>query len=254
MKASVLFNGYYLSNLCLCLLYIYVRIHIKTQSLGDESNSIWNVLLEQQIYCIILLVGTVKVFQSPSWEATLSSFFFYCKCGFVILLFYFDKKFCIYFAFLCFVFAFLFLQPRYRGPSKVVQLSGDAFQDLVLSSKDTKKTWIVEFYVPWSEQVKSLDSLVAKVSLEYSNEDLCFGKLNLASYPNIATKLGIDAQSSTKAIPTFVVFERGKEKRRVPYLDNRGMAVPKEVWRMKKSELVSALQLDHYVFMSKMSG
>lgn len=128
--------------------------------------------------------------------------------------------------------------------------------ELVLSSKEAKKKWIVEFYVPWSEQVKWLDSLVAKLSLEYSTSDnsLCFGKLNLASYPDIGTRFGIDTESSSKAIPTFIIFERGKEKRRVPYLDSRGTAVPKEIWRMKKSELVSALQLDHYLFMSKTSS
>ncbi|EME29678.1 thioredoxin-like protein (ISS) [Galdieria sulphuraria] len=227
---------------------------LETQTVEDESKSVWNVLLEQQIYCIILLVGTVKIFQSPSWEATLSSFFWYCKSGFAILLFYFNRKYCAYYSFLCFVFAFLFLQPRYRGPSNVVQLSRDDFQELVLSSKENRRNiWIVEFYVPWSEQVKTLDSLVAKLSLEYNNDILCFGKLNLASYPDIGMEFGIDTQSSTKVIPTFIVFERGKERQRVPCLDHRGMAVPKEVWRMKKSELVSALQLDHYVFISKMS-
>lgn len=255
MKQFTILSGYYLSNLFLCLLYIYLRLNIKTQSFADESKSVWNVLLEQQVYCIVLLGVVLKIFQSPSWEATFSSCFLYCKGGFALVLFYLNRKYCIYYCFLCFVFSFLFLQPRYRGPSNVVQLTRDTFEELVLSSKENKKIWIIELYVPWSEQVKAMDSLVAKISLEYSTNDntILFGKLNLASCPDVGARFGIDTQSSTKTIPTFIVFQGGKEKRRVPSLDHRGMAVPKEAWRMTRSELVSALQLDHYLFMSKTS-
>lgn len=46
---------------------IYRYCWLETQSFADESKSVWNVLLEQQVYCIVLLGVVLKIFQSPSW-------------------------------------------------------------------------------------------------------------------------------------------------------------------------------------------
>eukprot|EP00871_Galdieria_phlegrea_P001357 jgi/Galph1/2221/GphlegSOOS_G915.1 len=149
------------------------------------------------------------------------------------------------------VCSFLFLQPRYRGPSRVIELAADTFESLVLSCKD--KVWIIEFYLTWSDNVKHFEPLLAKLSLEYSNNNntLCFGRFNVSRYPTIGAKYGIDLNTCSKMIPTLVVFERGREKRRVPYMDERGNVYPKEILRMRKSELVTALHLDYYSFTSQ---
>eukprot|EP00871_Galdieria_phlegrea_P004484 jgi/Galph1/5036/GphlegSOOS_G53.1 len=106
------------------------------------------------------------------------------------------------------VCSFLFLQPRYRGPSRVIELAADTFESLVLSCKD--KVWIIEFYLTWSDNVKHFEPLLAKLSLEYSNNNntLCFGRFNVSRYPTIGAKYGIDLNTCSKMIPTLVVKQQ----------------------------------------------
>lgn len=52
-----------------------------------------------------------------------------------------------------------------------------------------------------------------------------FGKVDIGRYPDAATKYHISDSSTSKQLPTLILFKEGKEVERRPYADHKGKLV-----------------------------
>lgn len=56
-------------------------------------------------------------------------------------------------------------------------------------------------------------------------ENLKFGKIDVGRYPDAAAKYHVSDASTSKQLPTLILFKNGKEVERRPYADHRGKLV-----------------------------
>lgn len=59
----------------------------------------------------------------------------------------------------------------------------------------------------------------------YALENLKFGKVDIGRYPDAAIKYHISDASTSKQLPTLILFKEGKEIERRPYTDHKGKLV-----------------------------
>lgn len=59
----------------------------------------------------------------------------------------------------------------------------------------------------------------------YALENFKFGKVDVGRYPDAAAKYHVSDASTSKQLPTLILFKNGKEVERRPYADHRGKLV-----------------------------
>ncbi|KAI7885463.1 thioredoxin-like protein [Mucor mucedo] len=149
-------------------------------------------------------------------------------------------------------------QPWYRGPTKIFELNDTAFRDKVLLKKpegvsvddikgpriteisetDEKKPevnakyWIVMLYANWSVTCLNFEPVLAKLSIKYDLPHLKFGQIDIDVYPNLAEEFGVSKDPASFDLPTLILFQQGKEIRRLPEL-----TMPKEGVKLTKASV-----------------
>lgn len=59
----------------------------------------------------------------------------------------------------------------------------------------------------------------------YALDNLKFGKVDIGRYPDAALKYHISDSSTSRQLPTLILFKGGKESERRPYADSKGKLV-----------------------------
>ncbi|KAI9267024.1 thioredoxin-like protein [Helicostylum pulchrum] len=188
------------------------------------------------------------------------------------------------------VLSSVFPQPWYRGPTKIFELNEPAFRDKVQLKKPTtvpvdeikgpriteldanekeakkptetkkpeidSKYWIVMLYANWSVTCLNFEPVLAKLSIEYDLPHLKFGQIDIDVYPNLAEEFGVSKDPASFDLPTLILFQQGKEIRRLPELTmpKEGTkltkasaakdAITRLGWNKKSSTVVTAFQLE----------
>ena len=88
--------------------------------------------------------------------------------------------------------------------SKVKELADDNFEATIQASE---KPVLVDFWAEWCGPCRSISQSLE--TLAENNEQVLFTKINTDDNPESAQKFGI------QAIPTIILFKRGREVRRV---------------------------------------
>ncbi|KAL9964972.1 hypothetical protein ACROYT_G028690 [Oculina patagonica] len=120
----------------------------------------------------------------------------------------------------------LFPEPSYSGPDEIHFFGGPALNDALRD--DPSITWLVEFYAPWCPPCVRFAPTFAELSLRYNHSHLRFGKLDVGKYPIITEKHKVDGSAVSKQLPSFsaILYEGGKETKRRPLVDRRGVITP----------------------------
>jgi thioredoxin 1 len=108
----------------------------------------------------------------------------------------------------------------------VLNLNAENFDEEVFQSE---KPVIVDFWAEWCTPCKMLAPIFEEVAEEYEDR-VKFAKLNVGEAPEITARFGITA------IPTLLVFYRGK------VIDRMTGVVPKEVLKGWIEKILSALE------------
>lgn len=64
-----------------------------------------------------------------------------------------------------------------------------------------------------------------RIYFRYALENLKFGKVDIGRYTDAGAKYHISDASTSKQLPTLVLFKDGKEMLRRPYADHKGKLV-----------------------------
>ncbi|XP_065202641.1 thioredoxin-related transmembrane protein 2 homolog [Planococcus citri] len=178
---------------------------------------------ESDILLFMLIVVMIRSRKSGSVSMInyLTSSFMYCKVASLILWTYADIRTGILYGVLFLVLAIWVPEPTYEGPSNVVYFRTTATLEDELS-KNKNITWLVCFYTVWNPSCVNFAPIFAQLSAEYGLDNLKFGKIDIGRYRDAAEKFGISDASTSKQLPTLILFKNGEEVMRRPCADSRG--------------------------------
>lgn len=140
----------------------------------------------------------------------------------------------------------LFPQPHYRGPSNIRRFTPASFAEAIASethSKNSKVTWLIEFYAPWAPHCLHLEPVFAELSLQYGSEDLKFGILDVSQWPLTAKQYQVSIRGDQgNQLPTLIMFKNGKEIGRIPHVYEDGRVASGGT--IRRRDIVTAFELD----------
>lgn len=93
---------------------------------------------------------------------------------------------------------------------------------------------LVMFYTTWADTCMQLMPMFAAVSLELAEPDVfrCV-KVNVGRSPSLAKEHSISTSTSSKQLPTFILFNGGKVVNRMPALTKTGNVIKPSFAKVK---------------------
>ncbi|XP_034939807.1 thioredoxin-related transmembrane protein 2 homolog [Chelonus insularis] len=223
---KLLFKPYYLINILLSLSYIiakqvpiicpYIFPGSECELNGRETEILFFLM-------IVIMIRTRKT-GSVTMINYLTSSFVYTKIANLILWFYADVRMGILFGIIFILCGLLLPEPTYQGPENVIYLRGANGLDEELQ-RDTRVVWLVAFYAVWNPACVNFAPIFSQLSAEYALDNLKFGKVDVGRHPDAAAKYHVSDSSTSKQLPTLILFKNGKEVERRPYADSKGKLV-----------------------------
>ena len=240
------FHPFYILNVLLCGVYVFIRNHGDSLYLLNVKDS-WGYKRETQVItgiATIILIRFVKYFSS--WKRFIHEFFFYGKICVFILTILINYKLALWYCFACLSIWLLVKPPKYNGYSNILYIPNvDIFNSLVIKNQSGTKFnyWFVIFYSHYSDDCLYTEELFAKLSIDYySTNGLKFAKMNVDENPEFVKQFGINIHGYKSVLPYIVLFENGTAKEKYPGLDKEGNALKATSYRDK--ELIRIFSLD----------
>ncbi|CAH8613563.1 unnamed protein product [Dicrocoelium dendriticum] len=210
---KALLHPHYIVNVLLSILFFVTKTVTPICSALYESCEI-----NLQEYELLIFLGSFVALRNKRQFCVTDYLSHFCLFAKLVNLLMFWKQNVVYaigFAVLWLLQACFLPQPMYEGPDQVLYLRDSTFEREVLHG-DSRTAWLVTFYTAWSPACISLQPIFAELSNDFGSEHLKFGKLDVARYPELATKHNIDTSSWSKQLPTIILFRHGRETARRP--------------------------------------
>ncbi|CAI5681556.1 unnamed protein product [Oreochromis niloticus] len=222
-----LLKPYYVASLFMSIAFLAVR---KTPGICDrlatqreDGNSCDFDWREVEILMFLSAIVMMKNRRAITVEQHVGNIILFSKVANVILFFRLDIRMGLLYLTLCIVFLMTCKPPLYMGPEYIKYFSDKTIDDEL--ARDSRVTWIVEFFANWSPECQSFASVYADLSLKYNCAGLKFGKVDIGRYGEVSKKYKVSASPLSKQLPSLVLFQGGKEVMRRPQVDKKGRAV-----------------------------
>jgi len=218
-------HPFYITNILLALTFVLAKLtpaceylFTNTKESCEEGFSMW----ESEVYFFLLVI---IMFRSRKQDTRnmisyLSLASTYTKACNFILWFSVDPVSGIVYSVFVLIQFLLLGEPVYKGPENVVYYQAAGLDEEL--DREKQNTYIICFFTSWSPPCASLAPAFAKLSLEYTLDNLRFGKVDIGKYPEVAKNHHINTTAFSLQIPTISVFKEGKEIFRKPCLDEKG--------------------------------
>eukprot|EP01104_Vermistella_antarctica_P020391 TRINITY_DN8703_c0_g1_i1.p1 TRINITY_DN8703_c0_g1~~TRINITY_DN8703_c0_g1_i1.p1 ORF type:complete len:263 (-),score=39.73 TRINITY_DN8703_c0_g1_i1:3-791(-) len=214
---------YYVWNVALISAYPrYIRPYLNSQ-IVDVRGPTGSFTVEVQIWFSLGMLLLAKFVNSATIDGFLNFVFTWYKWIVFALLLLSNYRGAVFFVALTMGGTFLIPDPKFTGPQKIEFLNPMSYKDRVLlahkhrkQSPDAKCRWLVEFYTTWAPPCQEIAPVYADLSLSYGSEHLRFAKFDIGRYPGLAYDLHISTDAMRHQLPTFILFENGKELTRMP--------------------------------------
>ncbi|KAL1458424.1 hypothetical protein WDU94_008579 [Cyamophila willieti] len=172
---------------------------------------------------IVIMIRTRKA-GSVNMIGYLSSSFMYTKIANIILWFYVDFRMGSLYLILFTLVGLLLPEPTYSGPENIVYFRTLLALDDEIE-RDKRITWLVCFYTAWNPGCVNFAPVFAQLSAQYDLNNLKFGKIDVGRYPEAAEKYAINDSSTSKQLPTIILFQNGKPIMRRPTFDTKSTLI-----------------------------
>ncbi|XP_058506045.1 thioredoxin-related transmembrane protein 2-A isoform X2 [Solea solea] len=179
-------------------------------------------------------------------EQHIGNLFLFSKVANVILFFRLDIRLGILYLVLCLTFVMTCKPPLYMGPEYIKYFSDSTIDEEL--QRDSRVTWIVEFYANWSADCQSFAPVFADLSLKYNCAGLRFGKVDIGRYGEVSQRYRVSTSPLSKQLPSLVLFQGGKEMMRRPMVDSKGRAVS---WTFNEENIIREFNLNELFQKSK---
>ncbi|KAG7462055.1 hypothetical protein MATL_G00198540 [Megalops atlanticus] len=245
-----LLKPYYVASLILSVAFLMVRKtpgiceHLASQR--EDGNSCDFDWREVEILMFLSAIVMMKNRRAITVEQHVGNIFLFSKVANVILFFRLDIRMGLLYLTMCIVFLMTCKPPLYMGPEYIKYFSDKTIEEEL--ERDSRVTWIVEFFANWSPECQSFASVYADLSLKYNCAGLKFGKVDVGRYGEVANKYKVSTSPLTKQLPTLALFQGGKELMRRPQIDKKGRAVS---WTFSEENIIREFNLNELYQKSK---
>ncbi|GAA6228718.1 thioredoxin-related transmembrane protein 2-B [Lates japonicus] len=245
-----LLKPYYVASLFMSVAFLAVRKtpgicdHLATQR--EDGNSCDFDWREVEILMFLSAIVMMKNRRAITVEQHVGNIILFSKVANVILFFRLDIRMGLLYLTLCIVFLMTCKPPLYMGPEYIKYFSDKTIDDEL--DRDSRVTWIVEFFANWSPECQSFASVYADLSLKYNCAGLKFGKVDIGRYGEVSKKYKVSASPLSKQLPSLVLFQGGKEVMRRPQVDKKGRAVS---WSFTEENIIREFNLNELYQKSK---
>ncbi|XP_036964925.1 thioredoxin-related transmembrane protein 2-B [Acanthopagrus latus] len=245
-----LLKPYYVASLFMSIAFLAVRKtpgicdHLATQR--EDGNSCDFDWREVEILMFLSAIVMMKNRRAITVEQHVGNIILFSKVANVILFFRLDIRMGLLYLTLCIVFLMTCKPPLYMGPEYIKYFSDKTIDDEL--DRDSRVTWIVEFFANWSPECQSFASVYADLSLKYNCAGLKFGKVDIGRYGEVSKRYKVSASPLSKQLPSLVLFQGGKEVMRRPQVDKKGRAVS---WSFTEENIIREFNLNELYQKSK---
>ena len=208
---------YYISNFLILLSYpaLLRPFVIPAESDLYSGDSMLRVSRELQLLLSIAVLLALKGKNSPSMDGFLFNVFLFSKLFMAVALAVDSFLYAGLFIAATLVLAISFPQPTYSGPSKVSMLKGATLNSSVLADR-TGTYHILLFVTYWAPPCSAFIPVFARLSNALASPSLKFWMVNITNAEPLARKFLIDTSTSSKQLPTLILFKDGVELSRLP--------------------------------------
>ncbi|XP_040028584.2 thioredoxin-related transmembrane protein 2-A [Gasterosteus aculeatus] len=245
-----LLKPYYVSSLLMTVAFLAVRKapgvceHLATQR--EDGNSCDFDWRETEILMFLCAIVMMKNRRAITLEQHIGNVFLFSKVANVILFFRLDIRLGIVYLALCVAFVMTCKPPLYMGPEYIKYFSDKTIDEEL--QKDSRITWIVEFYANWASDCQSFAPVFADLSIKYNCAGLKFGKVDIGRYGEVSNRYKVSTSPLSKQLPTLVLFQEGREMIRRPMVDKKGRAVS---WTFSEENIIREFNLNELFQKSK---
>lgn len=218
-KFKGLLNLHYITNFYLATNYFLLKLTpFVCEHVFETCELEWR---EMEILMLLAVFVTVKSRNSPTFIVFINTLFTFSKVANIVL-YWREGPIHVFIFCLSWFLHFVFIpQPAYKGPKNIVYLRGGHLDNEI--QRDPRITWLVCFYATWSPPCSDLEPVFAEISTKFGGlNNLKFAKFDCNLYPEVAQKHGVSTSPISKQLPTIVMFQKGKEVRRRPFVSSGG--------------------------------
>ncbi|XP_056328703.1 thioredoxin-related transmembrane protein 2-A [Danio aesculapii] len=237
------YRPYYFLSLLMTLAFVIVRCcpglceHLPSQREdGDSCAFDWR---EVEIFMFLGAIVMMKNRRAVTVEQHIGNIFLFSKVANVVLFFRVDLRFGLLYLTLCVVFLITCKPPAYMGPENIKYFSDSTIDEEL--QRDSRVTWIVEFYANWSPECQSFAPIFADLSLKYTCLGLKFGKVDIGHYGAVAERYKVNPSPLCKQLPSLLMLQAGRELMRRPLVDKKGRAVG---WNFTEDNIIREFNLN----------
>lgn len=218
-RVKPLFHVHYLTNIVLAASYFLLKNTPVVCEYAFESCVLEG--REVEILMLLVIAVAVKSRRAATWLQLVSTVCTFSKAANIIL-YWREGPVHVFLYGLLWFLHFVFLpQPVYKGPENIQYFRSTNLEHEI--KRDERITWLICFYAPWSPPCNDFASVFAEISNKFGDlKNLKFGKFDVNLYPEVARKFNVSNSSLSKQLPSVVLFEKGVETKRRPFIDSKG--------------------------------
>nr|XP_020447356.1 thioredoxin-related transmembrane protein 2 isoform X3 [Monopterus albus] len=164
-----LLKPYYVTSFFMTVAFLLVRKtpglceHLATQR--EDGNSCDFDWRELEILMFLSAIVMMKNRRAITLEQHMGNLFMFSKVANVILFFRLDVRLGILYLVVCVALVMTCKPPLYMGPEYIKYFSDKTIDEEL--QRDSRVTWIVEFYANWSSDCQSFAPTFANLSLNF---------------------------------------------------------------------------------------
>lgn len=218
-KLKSLLNLHYSTSILMgCSYFILKNIPFLCEYVFESCILEWR---EMEILFLLLVFVAIKTRKAATWLQFVNTICTFSKATNIILYWREGPIHVLIFSLLWFLHFVFLPQPVYNGPQNIEYLRAGHLESEI--KRDERVTWLVCFHSPWVPQCNDFAPVFAEISNKFGGlNNLKFAKFDCNLYPEVAKKYNISTSTFTKQLPTIILFEKGNETKRRPFIDSKG--------------------------------
>jgi len=211
------------SNIFVTLLFAFCRkcppICQRFPAGEDQEDGCSFDYKEVEILIFLVCVMVIKNQKSVSVQQTITNMLMYAKLANIVMFYRVDFRLSIVYSLVCLLRMWCFPENFGEMKEKLLHFNDKTLEETL--KENPKIVWVVQFYTTWSPACRASLPAFSAVSLDYCDEHLRYGKIDIGKYPDSGVKYGISTSSMSQQLPTIIVFEDGKPTNWRPMIDTK---------------------------------
>jgi len=222
-------HPYYLTNFLLLLIYPLVRFTYGIPDSLRDTRTMLGFTKEVEMILLAFVALIVKFARAATLDQYLDKVFLFGKMANGALLFYINRPFATGYLVIAFVTLAVLNPPKILNLS-IESMGMGAFQEVVKNCRDPRRAALVMFHCDWCKDCTLTEPIFSRIADRFrggggGGGPYRFAKVDLVRFPELADEYAVDVSGTSKQLPTFILFYKGEEVKRMPTFKSDGQVV-----------------------------